>query len=781
MRDVQSFTPLDKEAAGNRPFLNVLWPCLLQTVSVQCEQRSVNLFEKVVLNLIAAGLEDRQAQAEALCLERDLLEFICLRLEQKQLLSGSALTARGKAFLAGTAKGKDTTAFIYSDLLGQKPQPLPFVSVSKPQFLLPAEQNNVYYLGDIGDTKNRLYKPWVLQSTAVQVKPHTQTLPTTLSAHTVLEMLRRFMALHQTTPLLPQITRELPRFILNDSASIAVQPQAQLVYLHCVCVLEQDGSVQVVNPFGYADALPELTQSLLSYSDFDAVKEKLLETAVSSPRSQVPQVQAQAPAQAQRQLKSGYVELDAEINKAWLFLDRYRLQLHATHPDARKEESLSRGYISAVYAAFEYMLRRIYQQSSGVQPSVAKAWERVLMATNAQQIKTYVRQALTTLGVPFDESVVDFVAVSPEEITAALSGNGSLRSLLALNVCYPQNPAAAILRVVASQNQFFLETLHCLKQWRDPISHGQSVSYVNQGKDEGLSVLAKIESFAALLRSWLNAWQEQVPMALPPENANKVLAEPNSISTVTAMNTPSIVEVELALLEFFPQSKRRFLLEDTLHELQLTELGFQAAGITPQATTAKVVAASVMSGSDGDVVSADATESPHEEITAATAAVQVPTLCLTTLAGFYQRLLQDLTTALPPAETTLSAAASIAADGGTLDVDDTTAVARLNTKCLQAGFRLKQGSLPQALVASVRKTKTSKDLKRLTLGTALVLWLQRVTPESLTVVAQARPNLITNAAQLITLRAHGQGFVDAAAAAQLRQEIYADCAALLGD
>lgn len=780
MRDVQSFTPLYKEAAGDRPFLNVLWPCLLQTVSVQCEQRSVNLFEKVVLNLIAAGLEDRQAQADALCLERDLLEFICLRLEQKQLLYGSALTARGKAFLAGTAKGEDTTAFIYSDLLGLKPQPLPFVSVSKPQFLLPAEQNNVYYLGDIGDTEKRLYKPWVLQPTAVQIKPNTQTLPTTLSAPTVLELLRRFMALHQTTPLLPQITRELPRFILNDSASIAVQPQAQLVYLHCVCVLEQDGSVQVLNPFGYADALPELTQSLLSYSGFDAVKKKLLETAVSPSRSLEPQAQTQA----QRQLKySGYVELDAEINKAWLLLDRYRQQLQATHPDASKEESLSRGYISAVYSAFEYMLRRIYQQSRGEQNSVAEAWERVLMATNAQQIRTYVRQALTSLGVPFDESVVDFVAVSPEEITAALSGNGSLRSLLALNVCCPQNPAAAILRVVASQNQFFPETLHSLKQWRDPISHGQSVNYVKLAKEEGLSVLAKIESFAALLRSWLYAWREQAPMALPPETAKKVLAEPTNISTITAMHTPSSAEVELALLEFFPQAKRRFLLEDTLHELQLTELGFQAAGITPQATTAKVVTAPVMSGPDGDVVSANATEGPHDEIAAATAAAQVPTQCLTTLAGFYQRLLQDLTTGLPPAGITLSVESSIATDGGTVDVDDTTTttVAHLNTKCLQAGFRLKHGSLPQALVASVRKTKTSKDLKRLTLGTALILWLQRVTPESLTLVAQARPNFITNAAQLITLRAHGQGFVDAAAAAQLRQEIYADCAALLGD
>lgn len=732
--NVQSFTPDCSEAANDRPFVNVLWPCLLHTVAMQCEQKSVNLFEKAVLRLFEAGMDDRQAQADTLCLERDLVEFICLRLEQKQLLDGNALTKHGERFLDGIMQGEETSTFIYSEMLGLKQ--LPFASVTKPQFLMTAGQDNIYYLGDIGDTKNKLSAPLVLKPTQPQTQPQPQ-----LSTSQVLELLRRFETLHRSTPLLPKIERDLPRFILTDSASIAIQPKAQLIYLHCVCVLEDDSSVQVLNPFGYADAMPELTLSLQSYSDFDALKEKLLDKALD--KAYTRQVPSEQQTHSPRMLKlSGYVELDAEINRAQDLLDQYRqLTAQQQQHDSRKEESLYRGYISAVYSAFEYMLRRIYQQSREA------TFDRLLVSTDAQQISSYEQQALTEMGIKLNKSNASFVAVSPEEIASAQAGNGSLRSLLTLNLCSTQNPAAAAWRVVAAQNADFLETLRRLKDLRDPISHGQSADKTD---------LAEMESFASLLHMWLNAWRQQTP-ATPAKVVTQTDTASATSSPITpAVRSPSSFEVERALLEFFPQAKRNRLSDKTLHELLLAEFGFQSAGILPQETT---------------------TETATAETTAANVA-SVPTQCLTTLAGFYQRLLQDFTSLLPPTITTASTAphgnfSREAKDAITATVDS------LYTKCQQAGLKLEQSALPQPLVAAVRKVY--KGNKQLTLGTALVLWLQSVKPEHLASVAHDRPYLLENAVQLIELRAHGQGVVAADAAAKLRKEIYADCAAMLGE
>ena len=626
-------------------------------------------------------------------------------------------------------QGEETSTFIYSEMLGLKQ--LPFASVTKPQFLMTAGQDNVYYLGDIGDTKNKLSAPLVLEPTATQ---------TQLSTSQVLELLRRFETLHRSTPLLPKIERDLPRFILTDSASIAIQPKAQLIYLHCICVLEDDSSVQVLNPFGYADAMPELTLSLQSYSDFDALKEKLLDKALD--KAYTRQVQSEQHTLSPRQLKhSGYVELDAEINRAQDLLDQYKQLTAEQQHDSRKEESLYRGYISAVYSAFEYMLRRIYQQSRDA------TFDRLLVSMNAQQISYYEQQALTEMGIKLNKSNASFVAVSPEEIASAQAGNGSLRPLLALNLCSTQNPAAAAWRVVAAQNADFLETLRRLKDLRDPISHGQSADKAD---------LAEMESFASLLHMWLNAWRQQTP-ATPAKVVTQTDTASVTSSPITpAVRSPSSFEVERALLEFFPQAKRNSLSDKTLHELLLAEFGFQSAGILPQVTT---------------------TETATAETTAAHVA-SVPTQCLTTLAGFYQRLLQDFTSLLPPTITTASAEPHGNFSRAANDAI-TAAVDSLYTKCQQAGLKVEQSALPQPLVAAVRKVY--KGNKQLTLGTALVLWLQSVKPEHLASVAHDRPYLLENAVQLIELRAHGQGIVAADAAAKLRKEIYADCAAMLGE
>lgn len=565
-----------QDLVASRPYLEILWPCALYTIAIKAEQNTLNLFEKAVLRLSFAKISQEQI-ADFLCLPLELIKFTSLRLEQKGFMRQGIISEAGKNFIKqDISEGEVISSFIYQEKIGGKF--LPFVETQKPQFLLPCNEDQKglrFYLRALGDLDHRLINPLVLKKQIFQ--------DGLLKEPQVLEIIERFKRIHTHTPLFSGLERDMPVFMLKDNSALAVQDKAQDLMLHCICVVGKDGDLQILNPFGYADLSSELTQSLSHSPYVDEFKQRLYDKQVRF------KVRHSSTSTYEVRALTGFSELDLEIFKAQNALENYSKALNdKQNEDSRHLDFYIRSFITSLYAAFECFLRRLMLENSNDNLS------NILKNCSCEQIKQYAIQAAQKLGFEIDKKVVAFLTINPDEIKALLRGRSSLRSLVALNLflATTQESLGKVLRQMASQFPFMIESLALLKEKRDPLSHGESKVSINLPKMRSL-----FEVFNGALQAYLPNLNQQ---------------DANATSTTLKIDSykePSAIEIEASLLQFFPQEKRALMSDKTLQELKVAEFYFQKYGI-----------------------------SSHNYLDSEE---KVDVQCLVALASFYQKCLQD--------------------------------------------------------------------------------------------------------------------------------------------
>lgn len=194
---------------------------------------------------------------------------------------------------------------------------------------------------------------------------------------------------------------------------------------------------------------------------------------------------------------------------------------------------------------------------------------------------------------------------------------------------------------------------------------------------------------------------------------------------VHGADSMDMLAVERALLPFFPQRVRNRFPEGLEQELRLAEGTLQQFGI-------------------GCGQSED----------------EIPALAIMNLYGFCQRVFSVKTSsAMECGETSAEAAC---------------------TRARQAGFLSADEHLPQDLVrtASDNLRKALQGGKT-TLGGVCLAYLLCAPAEELQRTATLRPTLLTDVADLIRLRGHGQGLISASDAERIRKAVYEDCCVVL--
>ncbi len=662
---------------------HLVWPCNLYSVAVKKEQDRVNIFEKAILRLIGKGVESHESIAEYLCLDTDLVRFLLMRLKQKGLTSPDGrLTNAGKIFLQTTAVGVNTTAFIYQERTQGKL--LPFASETKLQFLLPDPEGESYYLGEIGDKKNRLYNPW-------RIAPDKQNFPVPTPLE-VKKTLETFMKLHRKTPPLYDRDVEMPSFMLN-TASICVQPQPQPIYLHCICTLSPNSrDVLVLNPFAYEGDLTDLSELLKQRpDDYDIAKKSLLKDSPS------PKEVSAAP--EKNFADARYPEILKGLNRA----SEAFSALDADHigKDLDWTEGKRRELVTALHACLENLLRRMLSETD------KNCFATLLCNGDTIQNGKILNLAAERLNLEYKHAG-EFLCVSSDEIRACLNGKITLRPLFALALASADADERHPLRNLAKEIPDMIERMIRLKTLRDKANHGEALS-----QHTSMSELSGLRDLVFHLCKFFCQELEVAP----------------SRQDTLGNSDMNMEAVEKALLVFFPQKIRSRFPEGLDRELRMAESTLQQYGIGCGQT---------------------ATEIPVESIV--------------NLYGFCQRVF------------------SAKGTGTSIGIDEAAYTENACLRARQSGLLPSDSQLPEEL-SRTATNNISKAMQggKTTLGGACLAYLLNATNEELELIASHRQTLLSDVAALIRLRGHGQGMISTSEAENLREAVYKDCCALLGD
>lgn len=525
---VQSFS---RDLLLRKGKVSVLWPCRLHSISLLVTDDRLNLFETTVLRLVDIGIEKADAIAERLCLpDATLPGFILSRLEKKKLVNGGILTDEGSAWLCDSPRGRYENVLMYQDMLGGRL--LPYVSARMPTYL-PQSPEGDFYLGSVGDDDNKLRRRFAFLLPTPNIKVPGPT------ASDVSGAIHAYEAICAHVPCWPDSEPEHISFV-DDQAAIRVQPNPRMVYLHCLCSLTPDArDILVDNPFGFADALPQLTEALAASRQAADIKRRLLELRGDGRPVMV-------------SVGAAVADLP-EISRDFEDMERASKNNNAAN------------YVRDACSALEHILRRILTERDS--EACAALFRNSGIPENLERLTLAAR----SMEQEVDEECCAFLSIAPTEIAKTLRGNPTLRPLLALNLFLATqgpHPLEAVLRKAPGA----LKTMARLHWLRNQAAHGD---------DAALRInTADAEKARWLVQSLYQAWR--------PGAAPVTVPAPPAIEQ-TEGECQLLTEVERSLLKFFDPAVRSNLDARLGEALVSAEKQFLAYGIEELAMSDQTV------------------------------------------------------------------------------------------------------------------------------------------------------------------------------------------------
>lgn len=441
---------------------HLLWPCRMYSVSMQAPlDRDLNPFEVLILRLCANYINDVAQLSSKTGFDKELVQFICSRLEQLGLLDERRkLTATGIDKLEALDNVRDDTdaesqtvaAHIYVDSISNTLLPI-ITSKREYEQVSSSEGKDAWtiHLGSAG-------QGYEVNATRLPPKGLISQGPPTSSQ--VSNVIQRYRKRRSISRFLSG-ERIDQRHFSFDVASIAVEAEYENVYLHTQLLL-QEGSDEflVTDGFGlgfsqqFSEAIVNLEPKWLKHWKSSAQVTELGNTEVES-----------------------IVHKSTGLSR-YPRLTRYLDSAEESYPEAmlnpsstftqKQIESKQNKLIKKLYSALEMTFAIV--NTDWPVPDWKNYFQQGTDRSNAELIHDYARR----LGFQFDKLTKKFLFVSigklkrigieepemqPEVVMAILSAH--------INPLHP-------LRKLGREHIDLLIMLSKLKELRDPLQHGKS-------------------------------------------------------------------------------------------------------------------------------------------------------------------------------------------------------------------------------------------------------------------------------------------------------------------
>ena len=469
---------------------DILWPCLRFALSLQAKaKQSLNLFESTLLCLLADGGDDIALLSRQMGLEIEdgqgssLAEFLSLKLQQLQLINERLeLTPKGEEAVANitNAKTQVVGATVYFDPINRCW--LPMVSRGELQPLhveLTPEGLAEYVWGSVGQAQQIKARPLLIADDARQAPTERE----------VIEIIQRSRQQHKKLGMYAAgsggdgyLTRE---------GTISVNPDPELVYLHCHAFMVAGGQSPYVS-----DGFLPTTQSRFTRGFNDLKKHQsypLLKAARDAVRNKSRRSHQRSFLVPSRSLSSLYQKLvDSKVS-------------NATEQSEYKQNLYN--FIDRSYAELEMMLAKCYSFSR-LKNSLSE------LSTDPHQNAELGVELATQLGFKAqgDKLVKGLLRTNKGSIKHLKADQPVMSPLLLCHLLAARNDPQQPMAQLAQAQPELLGKIALLRRWRNPIAHGDSEEVVGViGSYEVEFINQFVEQVRQTLTSWLKITDGRVP------------------------------------------------------------------------------------------------------------------------------------------------------------------------------------------------------------------------------------------------------------------------------
>ena len=438
----------------------IAWPCHAFRVTLPVRrQGSLNLFEETVLRLLDLGRHDVPRLADETCLPVDLVEFILLRLRDRQLLAPTnELTKVAKQYLTlREASAPDYEGrILFRELVGGRFLPVLWRGDLCSESVV---DWNCFRIVIAQGTTGR-----PIQRTLRVIRGNNETKHLDVpSVWDVLTVLRHHQRLDRQFSIL---RGAVPADILVRAGQINVTPNAESYLLRCQLMVP-DGSTDflISDPFGYgcSDVLERAYRDWIS-RDHEEEQNllRLKERTISQRTSRSETADNRSLSWAG---KLEYPELGRLLGSIEKAQQRFKVISETREQESALATDRQR-FVQDLYSTIEWALR--YSLDS----SCVETQTQLLLAGTSETNSEILTELASGIGFTSD-GLEYLLRISPGRVRSFEYGATDMQSLLAVAIASAYHNPLHPLRRLASAMPDWLQSIRIIKRDRDPAAHGQ--------------------------------------------------------------------------------------------------------------------------------------------------------------------------------------------------------------------------------------------------------------------------------------------------------------------
>jgi hypothetical protein len=446
---------------------DILWPCHAFTVSIPHKRKHVlNIFEETILKLTWIEAGDANKIADITCLDKELVSFIQNRLYHMELVDNRRnITKKGQVLLEKWNNDSEenveyAAVTVFVDLLNGNLLPYIHTGCLKHQNIRRIDEKFIEVnLGTTGKPKH---------VTCRRIRPGKSSFWNFIpNSKDIVKTVREFRKKYNRYVFMTKGIRQAPP-PLQIADAITVHDKPELIYLHCVALIQVGNSALLVTDgvgFGFSESFARylVKQKWQWVAD---IKKQGIEERIQSNNEKN---------ENSRDITWRFREVTQRFRAPDNGIDRLLNDLGCS-PDtaAKEEEHLYKRHqvVSRLYEALEWALRYVISDYN------VPEWKLIFVSQNYRENETLLREFARKIGFSVSKTNQSILQVKPGAIRQIEHGKVELQPLLAIAIAgaatkYPDHPFHAL----AYSHAGFLHFVLQLKKLRDSVAHGDITDF----------------------------------------------------------------------------------------------------------------------------------------------------------------------------------------------------------------------------------------------------------------------------------------------------------------
>ncbi|MBE0470346.1 MAG: hypothetical protein IBX55_12675 [Methyloprofundus sp.] len=468
---------------------DILWPCLRFSISLQAKaDQDLNLFERTLLRLLGEGGSDLKQLSQQMGLMNEegehssLTEFLSLKLQQLNLITDRLrLTHEGEQLLdkINSTQTKVIGATVYFDLINHCWLPVISRGELPPVNAEQASSGLVEFAqGSVGKAEKVQALPLLSERVSKESPDERE----------VIEIIKR--SRQQNKKLTASSGRGNHDGFIASSGTISVNPESELVYLHCYAFRVGGANSAYVSD-GFRSTIQErFTRAFNSHRSRE--NNSSVKVAYEGLLQKSKRTHQRSAMQKSKSLSRLYQALTEKKAKNAI-------------EQAEYENNFS-SFVSKSYYKIEQILAECYAFSK-LDSCISK------MATDQQRNADLAKNIASKLGFELSDGklVNNLLKVNKGSVIHLKAEQPVMSPLLFCHLLAARNDEQQPMAKLAKEYPELLISIAQLRRWRNPIDHGDADAVRNElGVEQVKFIHQLVEKIREILSAWLKDNNNQV-------------------------------------------------------------------------------------------------------------------------------------------------------------------------------------------------------------------------------------------------------------------------------